>query len=120
MRDNPFPEGREATIDDLVFLPANLSRLVIDPYREECSIETTISSKLSLAQPFLVSGFDYAPEEIRDALASALAKNQCSYIGMKPIGNSVPWCQVLTQPDTASLPPRPRHRYTKLKNPFSP
>ncbi|MBT7148258.1 MAG: FAD-dependent oxidoreductase, partial [Rhodospirillales bacterium] len=32
-RENPFPEGGLPTFDDLVFLPANLSRLVIDPYR---------------------------------------------------------------------------------------
>lgn len=118
MRDNPFPEGREATIDDLVFLPANLSRLVIDPYREECSIETTISSKLSLAQPFLVSGFDYAPEEIREALASALAKNQCSYIGMKPIGNSVPWCQVLDSTGHSVPSPQAAAQIHKVEEPF--
>jgi hypothetical protein len=33
LRENPFPEGRPPSLDDLVFLPANLSRLVIDPYR---------------------------------------------------------------------------------------
>ena len=35
-RDDPFPRGRPPTLDDLVFLPANPSRLVIDPYREAC------------------------------------------------------------------------------------
>ena len=37
-RDNPFPAERPAQFDDLVFLPANLSRLVIDPYREACRV----------------------------------------------------------------------------------
>ena len=38
LRENPFPQERPACLDDLVFLPANLSRLVIDPYREACKI----------------------------------------------------------------------------------
>ena len=31
-----------ATLDDIVFLPANLSRLVIDPYRDACRVATEL------------------------------------------------------------------------------
>ncbi|MFQ5755644.1 MAG: FAD-dependent oxidoreductase [Acidiferrobacterales bacterium] len=95
LRENPFPEERHATLDDLVFLPANLSRLVIDPYREACAIDTSIAGKLTLAQPFFVIGFDDAPQEVRQALAPALAESQCGYIGVRSIGDAVPWCQLL-------------------------
>ena len=118
-RDNPFPEGREATVDDLVFLPANLSRLVIDPYREACAIETTISGKLTLAQPFLVTGFDDAPEEVREALASALAESQCGYIGAHPIGDSVPWCQLLNSSGSDPSAQAVAQIYT-AEDPFQP
>ena len=41
-RENPFPPERPAQLDDLVFIPAALTRLVIDPYREHCSTVTSI------------------------------------------------------------------------------
>ena len=65
MRQNPFPEQRAATLDDLVFLPANLSRLVIDPYREACNVASVLAGKLSLSHPFMLTGFDSAPDEVR-------------------------------------------------------
>ncbi len=94
-RANPFPEGRRATLDDLVFLPANLSRLVIDPYREACKVSTTIAGKLEVAHPFLVTGFDDAPDEVREALAAGLAASETLYVGTTAIGADVPWLQVL-------------------------
>ena len=45
-----------ATLDDIVFLPANLSRLVIDPYRDACRVETELSDGLVLGSPFLATG----------------------------------------------------------------
>ena len=57
-REDPFPEGRPATLDDLTFLPANLSRLVIDPYREACEIGTRLAGKLELSQPFFSAQSD--------------------------------------------------------------
>ena len=46
-----------ATLDDLVFLPANLSRLVIDPYRDACRVETRAGGgRSSSRSPFLVGG----------------------------------------------------------------
>ena len=86
---------RPPTFDDLVFLPANLSRLVIDPYRDHCSTETEIAGRLAMDLPFLVSGFDDAPGEARQALAGSLKATGCGYVGARAIGGGVPWLQVL-------------------------
>jgi NADPH-dependent glutamate synthase beta subunit-like oxidoreductase len=93
-RANPFPEGRPATLDDLVFLPANLSRLVIDPYREACKISTDIGI-MALAQPFFVTGFDAAPEEVRRGVARGLIEAECGYIGVAPIDDEARWLQLV-------------------------
>jgi len=93
-RANPFPEGREPTLDDLVFLPANLSRLVIDPYREACKISTEIGA-MELSQPFFVTGFDDAPDDVRRGLAQGLIEAQAGYLGVKPIGGNVRWLQLV-------------------------
>ena len=95
-RQNPFPAARPATLDDLTFLPANLSRLVIDPYREACRVSTDIASRYELAQPFFVTGFDHAPAEVREAVAVGLKASNCGYVGAKAIGESVPWFQLVT------------------------
>ncbi len=93
---NPFPEDRAATLDDLVFLPANLSRLVIDPYREACRIDCEIGDgRIELAQPFIVTGFDAAPEEVRATIAAGLAEGGCGYLGAWPLGGEAPWWQLL-------------------------
>ncbi len=73
-RDNPFPEERPAQLDDIVFLPANLSRLVIDPYREACRVDFDLGGRLALAHPFLVTGFDESPREVRAAVARGLSE----------------------------------------------
>ena len=68
LRENPFPQERPACLDDLVFLPANLSRLVIDPYREACKISWRLGERLDLGIPFFVAGFDEANEELKVAV----------------------------------------------------
>jgi NADPH-dependent glutamate synthase beta subunit-like oxidoreductase len=93
-RDDPFPEGRPATLDDLVFLPANLSRLVIDPYREACRIDTEIGI-MELAQPFFVTGFDDAPDDVRRGVAQGLIEAEAAYLGVKPIDDEVRWLQLV-------------------------
>ena len=93
-RDNPFPQGRPATLDDLVFLPANLSRLVIDPYREACNIGTEIGV-MELAQPFFVTGFDDAPDDVRRGVAQGLIEAGAGYLGVKPIGDGARWLQLV-------------------------
>ncbi len=116
-RENPFPESRAAHLDDVVFLSAALTRLVIDPYREACGTWTRISRcieigetsgderSVEIAQPFLFTGFDEAPENIRTALAGALSATGCGYIGRRPpaagdpAGRPYPWFQIVAGGD---------------------
>lgn len=94
-RPDPFPPTRPATFDELVFLPANLTRLVIDPYREACRTHTILGAGLELAHPMLVGGFDTAPEAVRAAVADALARSGGAYVGRRPLEDSrVPWLQL--------------------------
>ncbi len=112
-RDNPFPVSRPASLDDVVFLSAALTRLVIDPYREACSTETDISRwrdvgerpadipALKLAEPILITGFDEAPVAIRSAMAGAMANKGCAYIGRHPLSEAHPagWLQLVRPSD---------------------
>ena len=122
-RTNPFPDERPAQLDDLVFLSAALTRLVIDPYREACSTRTRISRtegigalpqgapSVELDEPFLLTGFDEAPENVRQAVAAALEATGCGYVGRFPLpargggapgkeDGRVPWFQLLLPSDT--------------------
>ena len=95
-RQNPFPAEREATLDDLVFLPANLSRLVIDPYREACRIATDLGEgRMEIERPFFVAGFDDAPADVRAGIAKGLADAAAGYIGFRPIGGDAAWLQLV-------------------------
>ena len=80
LRDNPFAEDRAPSLDDLVFLPANLSRLVIDPYREPCKVSVSLSGSLELPHPFLIGGFDGAPREITAAVKTGADQAQAMII----------------------------------------
>ncbi len=102
LRENPFPEGRPPSLEDLVFLPANLSRLVIDPYREACAVDATIGGRLELAAPFFATGFDHAPDEVRAAVAKGLAEADCGYLGARAPGAGVSWLQLLGPGDQPS------------------
>ncbi|MCZ6667586.1 MAG: FAD-dependent oxidoreductase [Gammaproteobacteria bacterium] len=95
MRQNPFPKQRAATLDDLVFLPANLSRLVIDPYREACNVASVLAGKLSLSHPFMVTGFDAAPNEVRAAVATGAREAGACYIGRQRPGDDIDWLQLI-------------------------
>jgi NADPH-dependent glutamate synthase beta subunit-like oxidoreductase len=94
-------EGR-ATFDEMVFLPANLTRLVIDPYREACKTATDLNG-LKLAHPVIAAGFEKAPAEIGTALAKALAVSGGAHIGRASIGDKVPWLQIV-EPGEAADP----------------
>jgi len=94
-RDNPFPPERPPHLDDLVFLAAAISRLVIDPYREDCTMATTIGKNVKLELPFIFSGFDKAPEAIRQALAGVLRATSCPYVGLRPLADDVTWLQLV-------------------------
>jgi hypothetical protein len=101
-RDPPHTQDAPASLDDLVFLPANLSRLVIDPYRDDCNLATTLAG-IELAFPLIVGGFDQAPGEVRAALADALAETGGAYFGRRAPPGAVPWLQLVGPgDDTAS------------------
>jgi len=93
-RPNPVVPGK-ATFDELVFLPANLTRLVIDPYREACKAKTDLGDGLDLAQPMLVAGFETAPSEIRAGVAGAVTAAGGAHIGRTSLGADVPWLQIV-------------------------
>lgn len=95
-RENPFPAGRPANLDDVVFMAAGLTRLVIDPYRESCATATRIGP-LELKQPFLFTGFDNAPQDVRSALSEAVIASGCMYIGSRPLEVGAPWFQLVTE-----------------------
>lgn len=94
-RVNPFPQERPGTMDDLVFLPANLSRLVIDPYREACRVNDDLAGKYDMAQPFFVGGFDAAPEQVWQGLRAGMASAKCGYVGATAPGAGVDWFQIV-------------------------
>ena len=94
LRDNPFPEERPASLDDLVFLPANLSRLVIDPYREACRIGWRLGERLDLGIPFFVAGFDEASRAIREPMDRGIAAAGGAYLGARRPGPEAPWLQL--------------------------
>jgi NADPH-dependent glutamate synthase beta subunit-like oxidoreductase len=96
-RDNPFGEEHLPTLDDLVFLPANLSRLVIDPYREGCKTTTLLGAinSVKLDIPFTVTGLDNAPGEIRQSFAKSIVKHGAAYVGSKSIGEGAKWIQIV-------------------------
>ncbi len=93
--EHPFADDLPATFDDLVFLPANLSRLVIDPYRDACNVRTSVGGRLEISSPFLATGFDEAPEEARSGLAAGLGAAGSAYLGRAPLTDGVPWMQLL-------------------------
>jgi NADPH-dependent glutamate synthase beta subunit-like oxidoreductase len=104
---NPFPENHHASFEDLVLLPANLSRLVIDPYRDACNTATDIAGKVKLDIPVIAAGLDTLPAEAKPALGAALANVGCAYLGRHNLPNSkAPWLQLIVlgedQPDAAA------------------
>ena len=94
LRENPFPQERPACLDDLVFLPANLSRLVIDPYREACKIGWRLGERLDLDIPFFVAGFDTASEELKVAVDRGVVAAGAAYLGATRPGPNAPWLQL--------------------------
>ncbi|MEZ5524257.1 MAG: FAD-dependent oxidoreductase [Pseudomonadales bacterium] len=102
-RENPFGEDHVATLDDLVFLPANLSRLVIDPYREGCKTRTDLGfiNNIVLDTPFLVTGLDHAPAEIRESWGKSIANAGAAYLGTHPI-EGAKWVQIVEDTANAS------------------
>ena len=101
-RDDPFPAEHVANFDDLTFVPANLSRLVIDPYRESCKTRTVLGGEIVMEQALLISGFDDAAEPVQAAVAAGIAAGGGGYVGRKPIAGNIPWLQLLHRGEAAS------------------
>ncbi|MBT6066348.1 MAG: FAD-dependent oxidoreductase [Proteobacteria bacterium] len=99
-RENPYPSERPASLDDLVFLPANLSRLVIDPYREACRIDISLSPDVLLKQPFLIAGLDQAPEQVRRSAWHAANENGVGVISQTAPDDKSRWFQILDANNT--------------------
>jgi len=95
LRDNPYPEGGTPSFDDLVFLPANLSRLVIDPYRDACNVTTHIAGKLTTASPGLITGFDDAPDEVCEDVGAGIAGHGGTYVGRRSLPGVENWLQLV-------------------------
>jgi len=74
-RDTP-----PATWDQLVFLSANLTRLVIDPYREKCNAQVTIGPQrakpLALGWPIVLGHVDFGrlPKMLLGSVVAAAGK----------------------------------------------
>jgi NADPH-dependent glutamate synthase beta subunit-like oxidoreductase len=95
-REDPFPAEHRASFDDLTFVPANLSRLVIDPYREGCKTRTLLGAGgIILEQALLVGGFDAESEPVKAAVAAGIAAGGGGYVGRTAIAGNIPWLQLL-------------------------
>ena len=90
----PVSARAPACLDDLVFLPAILSRLVIDPYREACKIGWRLGERLELDIPFFVAGFDAASEELKVAVDRGVVAAGAAYLGATRPGPNAPWLQL--------------------------
>ena len=93
-RSNPFPGNRAPSLDDIVFLPANLSRLVIDPYREACNVTADLANRFKLQHPFLVTGFDNESQEVFETMSQGCALSHTPYFGHKDPGSETSWLQL--------------------------
>jgi hypothetical protein len=94
---NPYPENHSASFEDLVLLPANLSRLVIDPYRDACNTATDLMGRIRLDVPVIAAGLDGLPAEARPALGAALSEVGSAYLDRAELpGASAPWLQLIS------------------------
>jgi hypothetical protein len=113
-RPNPYPEGHKPSLDDLVFLAANLSRLVIDPYRDACNMRSEVGGSVALELPFLVTGFDDLSSELKSALGEALAKVGSGYIGRTALPGGAPWLQLVVDGKSTPDPAAAGHIHLRL------
>jgi len=73
---------------------ANLSRLVIDPYREACKLGWRLGERLALDIPFFVAGFDAASEELKVAVDRGVVAPGAACLGATRPGPNAPWLQL--------------------------
>lgn len=91
-RANPFEHAQGGLLDELTFLPANLTRLVIDPYRESCKTALDVAG-IALDGPVVLSGLDNAPDIIRNAASALFETRKGAYMGRKALKNAG-WIQL--------------------------
>jgi NADPH-dependent glutamate synthase beta subunit-like oxidoreductase len=92
-RADPFAGATGGRLDELTFLPANLSRLVIDPYREHCKTATDLAG-LRMDGPVALFGLDDAPDFIRDAASKVFETRKGAVLGAKPLDGAA-WIQLI-------------------------
>ncbi len=89
-KGDPLP-----SFDDLVFLPANLTRLVIDPYREQCETACIIgaraSNPLKLVGPVIMGGIPFSELPCRTVAALGLGAHRAGSALRMPLGIDPPY-----------------------------
>jgi NADPH-dependent glutamate synthase beta subunit-like oxidoreductase len=113
-RANPFPSDHHASFDDLVLLPANLSRLVIDPYRDACNTATDIMGAIKLNVPVIAGGLDDLPGEAATALDTALSSAGSAFLGRTKLAKAAAsWLQLIVVNEDKPDPAAHAHIYTQ-------
>jgi len=90
-RSNPGPEP-PVTWDQLVFLSANLTRLVIDPYRERCNAAVVIGvqrpAPVKLEWPIVFGGMDFQrlPAPFLDVVVAAARRCGAAVVTPASVG----------------------------------
>ena len=51
---------------------------------------------MQLEQPFFVTGFDHAPDQVRESVAEGLVAASCGYLGVRRWNGAATWLQLLT------------------------
>jgi NADPH-dependent glutamate synthase beta subunit-like oxidoreductase len=73
------PKRRRPQFADLVFLPANLTRLVIDPYRESCTTATVLGANadtpLTMDGPVILDGLQAVDKTTQAAFYGATVRS---------------------------------------------
>lgn len=100
------------TFDQLVFLSANLTRLVIDPYREKCNSRVQIGAgrpqPLTLAWPIVIGPVDFGrlpPQLLRAALHAAQQADLAIFVDADwPVDAYTSVQRILQVDATAPLP----------------
>jgi glutamate synthase domain-containing protein 2 len=93
-RNRPRAMQQAPSFNELVLLPANLTRLVIDPYREPCETQTVIgdqvSKPLELSGPVLIGGLSF-PQLSESGLAILCEGARSAGICLRaPVGTKLP------------------------------
>lgn len=95
-RDRPPPERRPApSLDNLVFLPAQIGRIPIEAHREPCATRTVLGTRfaqrpLELKHPLLIAGMSYGALSREAKVALAMAASQLGTAANSGAGGLLP------------------------------